>query len=282
MDTKIFYTYRDDELLYEHSIKSNHRRIGVTAHTHNVQEILFFQKGDVDFMIDGTQYRLQKNDLLIIPPLSVHELNFATNQSYERYDLIFSEELLGFPFMEKIPAGLRVLNFDGNDSIISLFKKMDFYLEQLEGKLSRLMLKNLIQELCLNILLAAKDAKEVLGSQTNPLVNEAIAYINSHLLTLSGIEEICRELFITKSHLHHLFIKHLNVTPKKYIASKRLAIAQREISFGAKPTEIYTKCGFSDYSAFYKAYKQQFGYSPSEIVTPEKTIYIYNDQRPVS
>jgi AraC-like DNA-binding protein len=96
-------------------------------------------------------------------------------------------------------------------------------------------------------------------------------------LTLDGIDEICNELFITKSHLHHLFMKHLNITPKKYITSKRLAMAQREISFGAKPTDVYVKCGFSDYSTFYRAYKNQFGRPPSEKGDNEHTIVVHDD-----
>lgn len=139
------------------------------------------------------------------------------------------------------------------------------------------MLTNLLQEICINVLLETKKAKETLYSQTNPIVAQAIAHIERHLLTLTGIEEICRELFITKSHLHHLFIKHLGITPKKYILSKRLAMAQRQISFGAKSTDVYLKCGFGDYSAFYRAYKSQFGYAPSEKGDAEHTIVVHDD-----
>lgn len=278
MDSKIFYSHREEDLIYDHCLNTNHRRVGISAHTHNFPEILFLKEGDVNFIIDGKQFNLKKNDLVITPPLAIHEINFESDQNYERYVLIFNEQLLGFSFLDALPVGLHVLSFDGNDSMINLFKKIDYYLEQLTGEMSKMMLTNLLQEICVNVILSAKYAKANPYTQTNPIVCEAIAYIDSHLLTLQGLEEICKELFITKSHLHHLFIKHLNITPKKYIATKRLAMAQREISFGAKPTEIYTKCGFSDYSAFYRAYKNQFGYPPSENVTPERAVYIYNDQ----
>ena len=277
MELKIFHEYLDGDLKYDHTVKANHRRIGYSAHTHNTPELLLLREGDVNFIIDGKQYRLQKNDLVIIPPLAIHELMLESDRSYVRYDVIFNEKLLGFPFLEQLPTGLHVMNLDGNDSIINLFKKMDYYLEQLEEDMKRMMLVNLLQEICINILIASKTAKTDLYTQTNPIVCQAIAYIDSHLLELTGLEDICQELFVTKSHLHHLFIKHLNITPKKYISSKRLAIAQREISFGVKPTEVYTKCGFSDYSSFYRAYKNQFGYAPSENMTPERTIYVYNE-----
>jgi AraC-like DNA-binding protein len=98
-------------------------------------------------------------------------------------------------------------------------------------------------------------------------------------LTLKNIDEICGELFITKSHLHHLFIKHLNITPKKYITSRRLAVAQREISLGAKPTEVSVRCGFTDYSTFYRAYKKLFGHPPSDKEYSEHTVVIHDITR---
>jgi AraC-like DNA-binding protein len=54
-------------------------------------------------------------------------------------------------------------------------------------------------------------------------------------------------------------------------------MAQREISFGAKPTDVYVKCGFSDYSTFYRAYKNQFGKPPSEKGDTEHTIVVHDD-----
>ena len=68
---------------------------------------------------------------------------------------------------------------------------------------------------------------------------------------------------MSKSHLHHLFSEHLMVTPQKYILSKKLTIAQRELRLGRKPTDVYTDCGFADYTTFFRAYKKFFGHSPS-------------------
>jgi AraC-like DNA-binding protein len=45
---------------------------------------------------------------------------------------------------------------------------------------------------------------------------------------------------------------------------RRLNLARREIFLGAKATAVYTQCGFSDYSTFYRAFKQEFGISPRQ------------------
>jgi AraC-like DNA-binding protein len=102
------------------------------------------------------------------------------------------------------------------------------------------------------------------------MVCAAIAYIEEHLTTLTGLDEICRGLYITKSHLHHLFTEHLQITPKKFIVSKRLALAQREICSGGRPTEVCRRCGFADYSSFWRAYTAHYGRRPSEKPVDER------------
>jgi AraC-like DNA-binding protein len=128
------------------------------------------------------------------------------------------------------------------------------------------MMKNLIEEIFYNIIIEVSSSGQRSYEHTNPIVSRAISYIDENLLTLSGIEEICNELYITKSHLHHLFKKYLKITPKKYITAKRLALAQREIYAGKKATDVCLKCGFSDYSAFFRAYKNHFGRCPTDSV----------------
>jgi len=56
----------------------------------------------------------------------------------------------------------------------------------------------------------------------------------------------------------------MQISPKRYITAKRLALAQREICSGGKPTEVCLECGFADYSAFYRAYVAHFGKKPSD------------------
>ena len=277
MDTTFYQKYKDEDLVYTHAARTNHNRVGFSAHTHDVYEILFLKSGKINCGINGVRYNLKRHTLVLIPAFSIHDIRIDDDKAYERYDVLFDAKLIPFAFESALPPNLHMLNFDENDSISGLFRKMDFYCENLEGEQRKLMLTNLLQEICINILLETKKTKEAVYSQTNSIVAQAIAYIEHHLLTLTGIEEICRELFVTKSHLHHLFMRHLGITPKKYIISKRLAMAQREISFGAKPTEIYLNCGFGDYSTFYRAYKKQFGYSPSEKGDVEHTILVHDD-----
>ena len=281
--------YEDDTLVYNHSTKQDQKHKDYSPHFHDICELIFFKKGNISYITDGRKYKLSKNMLVLSRPTDRHCVCIDGNEEYERYNILFDEKLLPFNIYEKIPHDLSVIDFNKNKSVINLFDKMDFYCKNLEENDLKHVLSNLIEEVFFNIIIEINshkelDYKEIDYEQINPLVSAAVKYIDEHLLTIKNIDEICNELFITKSHLHHLFIKHLQISPKKFITAKRLAYAKREIHLGGKAIDVCVKCGFSDYSAFFRAYKNHFKYSPSDMeskefakISNEDLIRRYND-----
>jgi AraC-like DNA-binding protein len=96
------------------------------------------------------------------------------------------------------------------------------------------------------------------------IIEPAVKYINENLFAINFVSEISDFLFVTETYLFKIFKEQLKISPKKYIVNKRLLVAQKMISSGKKPTEIYVECGFQTYPAFYKRYIEFFGYPPSK------------------
>ena len=71
-------------------------------------------------------------------------------------------------------------------------------------------------------------------------------------------------LYVSESYLFRLFKRELHQTPLKYIREKRLMMAKKMLSEGERPTAVCSRCGFSDYTTFYRNYVAFFGYPPSE------------------
>ncbi|MBQ7820448.1 MAG: helix-turn-helix transcriptional regulator [Bacteroidales bacterium] len=115
-----------------------------------------------------------------------------------------------------------------------------------------------------NAALASKDIRQTHTCSVNILVNQALTFIDNNITKPISIDTICNSLYITKSHLHRLFIKHLNISPKQYILSQKLLLAKNEIFLGNKPTDVYLTYGLSNYSTFYRDYKKYFEHSQSE------------------
>lgn len=238
-------------------------------HNHDIFEMIFIKRGDLSYMIEGKLYKPTKNTLIITTPLQNHSFFFHSDTPYERYNILFDEKNLPACLFKKLPTDSMVIHFDSNTLVSDLFQKMDYYCENFVGDDLGHLLMHLVEEVLYNVSLTSGKLIQNDRYTSNPIIQSAITYIDNNLHTPITVCSICDELYISKSHLHHLFMEYLNITPQKYILSKKLSVAQRELRAGRKATEVYTDCGFSDYSTFFRAYKNFFGYAPSDEINME-------------
>lgn len=260
--------YKDENIAFNHSSieKINPENFPDEPHTHDVCELLFLKKGNPQYFVEGRNYKLGKNCLVISRSGDRHKIFFNEPGPYDRYNLLYDEKKIPFDLYSKIPANVDIINFDGNSVVCDLFRKSDYYFEHFEGEKLGKLLSGIAEEIFFNISIAVSENSigDNISASSNPIVTAALNYIDENLTSNLSIGTICEKLYITKSHLHHLFTSHLRISPKKYILSKRLNLSRRAIRAGQKPIEACMQCGFSDYSTFYRDYKNFFGHCPSE------------------
>lgn len=260
--SNIFLHFREyEDFLFYYA--ANNPPKDFVMHSHDTCELLFLRKGDLTYNVEGRSYRITKNTLILTRPLERHTLIFNSPDDYERYVFLFDEKKLATDIYSKLPRNLDIIHFDGNALVCGLFKKLEYYLNHLDPPELETVLAHTLQEILYNVRLTAMALTPVDMYTVNPSLNDAIKYIDANILNPITIDKICEATHITKSYLHQLFIKHLQITPGKYILSKKLSIAQRELRAGVKATEVCLTCGFTDYSTFYRDYKKHFGHSPS-------------------
>lgn len=255
------FNFVSDDLCVSRNVSN--RTLPFVPHTHQSWEMIFIKSGDLSYIVGDKIYRAGVDTLLITRPNTIHSISFNTSDSYDRYRIYFKDLFLPEGLMSQIPDDLDIIDFKGNNLIYTLFEKMRFYSDEFEPDAAQLMLKNTVLELLYNILYSAQSLKQIKAVTKQSTIVRATEYINGHITERLNIDDVSEKLFITRSHLYHLFIKHLNITPKKYIVHKKLLLAQRDLRMGYKPIEVSARCGFSDYSTFYRDYKAFFGYSPS-------------------
>lgn len=259
--------FESDDFVFNHMLMES--PYDFPLHIHDIYELIFLKKGDVSYMTEGKVYKLTPNSLLLTRPLENHAIIVNSQQPYERYNILIDEKILASSIYHKIPPNVDLLNCSANALIRDLFKKMDYYCENFEGAELKTILVHLTEEVLYNFTLDAKTSEQDAIFTTNPVIQAAIKYIDSNIHIPLSVDDICKELFISRSHLHHLFIQHLKLTPQKYMLSKKLASAQMELRLGHKATDVYITCGFADYSTFFRAYKKHFGHAPSEEVNTD-------------
>ena len=232
-------------------------------HCHNTYELIFFEKGEANYIIDDKKYKLHKNDLIFIRPYKYHYIEFTKDTEYSRINIAFSDTLINPSLLEAISPEIEVINCPPESIIAGLFSRMKYYAIKLNKDDFSEILSALLTETMYNLFLADIDMAYIPSSLT-PLLSDAIEYINTNLFTIKEIKEVSERFNISEQYFFRLFRTQLHISPHKYLITKRLLHAQNMLQQGKRPTEIYYLCGFDSYVSFYKQYVKAFGHPPSQ------------------
>lgn len=257
------YILTTDRIFFKHEVTDRPPCDAYSTHTHNVYELIYFLDGDATHVIEDRKYKLKKGDLILIRPFSYHFIQIDAPARYERYDILFDIEKNNVESLPLVPKDVEVINVAGNTIIEDIFRKCDIYKQISDSETFEKILSHLLAELFYNVSLLPKSLSRQKAS-LSPVISKALKYANDNIGTISDICEIANHLFVSESYLYRLFQKELHQTPKKYITEKRLFLAHELISNGERPTAVFKRCGFSDYTTFYRNYTAFFGHSPSE------------------
>lgn len=254
------------------------RHLGpVALHHHDFYEVYFFLGGSVDYLVEGQTYRLQPGDLLLISPLELHQpIIHPDRDPYQRIVLWIKPEFLHqhstadtslvHCFDISRPAHTNLIRLSPHQQE-SIRVTMDELLHQSESDqfgrdilCQALLLQFLVQ---LNRLIPDGENAPPQEKEAT-LTDQVITYIGDHYSQPLSLDNLAEQFFVSKYHLSHEFARVMGVSVYRYITLKRLLIAKQMLSTGLRPTIVYEACGFRDYANFYRAFKAEYGCSPTE------------------
>lgn len=261
---QIMYRYRYPGLYLDHSTYIAPEKDLLYRHTHSEYELLYILNGDVTHVVEDRKYKLHKHDLVLVRPNQYHFIQIDSSENYQRYNLLFDSEVLGFDIVDQLDRDIEVISCRSHPVLTELFRKMDYYQSVLSQEDLQHMVSLLIQELLYNLLLTHEATGRAPTENLHPVASKALATINDNLFTIKSVEQVAQALFVTESYLYRVFKRELKTTPLKYITEKRLTAARQLLHQGMPPTKVYEECGFDDYSTFYRSYRSHFDCSPSQ------------------
>ena len=89
-------------------------------------------------------------------------------------------------------------------------------------------------------------------------------YIRNHIEEKILIEDLADYLFMNKYYFMHQFKEISGVPVYQFIQKVRLEVLKEQIEGGSSLLVATERCGFGDYSNFYRYFKREFGCSPRE------------------
>ena len=269
------FTYRDKELYSHHTIDQTPASDEFTMHAHEWMEIFYFISGKGSYLVEGTLYPLQPNDILIMRSAETHTLTISPEEPYERIAIHFSPTLLASfdpeqrllrPFLER-PLGQ--LNYypaanDPSGRLRAAFSGFRF------DEVPDIRL-NLIARLLL-FLTTLDGQYEQAGMHHIPaqgLQGQLVTYVNEHLFENISLQSIADHFYRSRSQTSRIFQQATGSSLWEYITIKRLMAARAMIRRGESAGNACIACGFSDYSSFFRSYRAHFGHAPKEDAAKE-------------
>ncbi|AMS43019.1 MULTISPECIES: helix-turn-helix transcriptional regulator [Aminobacter] len=120
------------------------------------------------------------------------------------------------------------------------------------------------QALCSSFTLAVQD-KEKLGALPD-VVQRARAFVDANFKTQITVADVAEAAIVSRQHLTLLFVKHMGLTPARYIWHVRASQgAAMLMNSGTPIARIAYECGYQDPFHFSRHIRKAFGQTPREL-----------------
>ena len=248
---------------------TEHPEVGkAVMHSHDVYEIYLFLEGKTDYLVEGNKYRLRKGDLMVMRRGELHINSIRSDAAYKRIFVNFDISHL----LSELNA-LYLLDIFDNRPLgqYNHYPAKDFPENHWQSYLQAICnAQTKTEQLCFLLPLLNElnscfsDYQKVTKAAEPNVVADICKYINSDLTQDLSLEHLSEQFYLSKTHLNRLFKTNVGTTVGQYIKLKRLFLSKELIQQGAHPMDVFAKCGFNDYTTFYRAFKNHFSVSPKE------------------
>lgn len=90
-----------------------------------------------------------------------------------------------------------------------------------------------------------------------------LKYIDEHICEAITVRDLARIAGYSEYYFIRMFKANMNVTVMEYVGKRRLIRASEDILAGEKIIDVAIKYGWQSHGGFTKAFKREFGFSPS-------------------
>lgn len=285
---KQYMSERDFEI--EHAVDDHYHDIA--PHYHEFYELFLFIGGHVDYIVDDGLFRLQRGDLLIIPPSVIHNPIFRDfDEHYDRFVLWVSAQCMQRLIRQDPDLGIfrredkrRMYLFRSpgaawnslNGSFLTLYRTC----EQRGPCWKSEFFSTLLHVMAAyNRALLGHSGQTLRGSRSSLLTN-ILHYISDNLCGDLSLETVASVFYSNKFSISHMFKQDMHISFYQYVIQMRLLAGKALLLEGMPAAKVWEACGFSDHAGFYRAFKKWYGVSPSQFTKLHTALLAPTESQP--
>ena len=205
---------------------------------------------------DGKHYTLKPGKWHLIP--AGYSFSYQCNETMEHF--YFHIKLCDFDGTDLLRSCGQILSIKQESPI-----NTDGYIQAISG--NDYMVGLQIRQVITNILLAFIEQYQIpiRVADYSPCIYKALTYIKQNLSMQLSIQEIAKQVFVSKSTLTKHFQKELHMSVNEYICSTIMAEAERLLmTSNISIHDLSQRFGYSDQLYFSRRFKEKFGISPRD------------------
>ena len=242
------------------------------SHCHSAVEIIVPVKGEVIYTVADEVYRVQANEVLIVPPNWVHGLEM--HEGSARHLLLFEpDNIFGMRDMQLVEGMLKSPIYltgqsEAQDAIRSLLMQVVNCYERREFLWNSLCYSYLLQMYArLGQFNMTRELRryDVKSQRIDPeIVNSARLYIDQNYMRDITLSDVSAFTGFSRCYFSRVFKQQLGQSFSEYLRNKRVAMAEDLLIHSRQPIqEIAMSAGFGSVATFNRVFRDARNCTPS-------------------
>ena len=247
-------------------------------HFHEFDKVVVLLSGHVDYTVEDITYALKPWDVLLVKHHTIHKALIDKTEPYDRviiyldakyFDRIMPNAGLMDCFEKADKDGRQLITPDDGQQERLAAALEDYEAAMRDEELGAEAIRDtqMVKLLVLinRIYASGSTAPDRAEATRDPKIGAVLSYINENLGRELSVDELAEQAYLSRYHFMRLFKAQTGSTVHAYVRQKRLLYAARLIREGESAARAAAESGFSDYSAFHRAFRECFGISPGQL-----------------